>query len=571
MAFGGYADMSNGGHQSQKRKYAIIGVSSVLLIAMVAAVAVGVSRGGHKDSAKPDNDVPNTSTKVITQICQPTDYRETCVKSLSSAAGNTTDPKELIKIAFRVTVAELKGAIANSSTLNALAKDNRTNFALENCRELMEYAIDDLNESFDRIGAFDVSKLDEYAEDLKVWLSGAITYEQTCLDGFENTTGNAAEKMKDLLRTSQELTKNGLAIVSELSKFLADFQISGLNRRLLSEDGLPSWITEGRRRLLVAPPGDIKADIVVAKDGTGKYKTLTEAINEVPKKNNNTFVIYVKAGIYDEHVIINKTMNNIVLIGDGPTATKITGNRNFVDGIPTFKTATVSVMGANFMAKNIGFENSAGAEKHQAVALRVQSDMSIFYNCRMDGYQDTLYAHTHRQFYRDCVITGTIDFIFGNSAVVFQNCTMVVRKPMVSQQCIVTAQGRIDRREPSGIVLQGCNIIADPLYYPLREENRAYLGRPWKEFSRTIIMQTQIGDFIQPEGWLPWMGDFALNSCFYSEIDNKGPGSVQTGRVKWRGVKTLTQAHALQFTPGAFLGGDTWIRPTGVPYVSGWM
>lgn len=221
------------------------------------------------------------------------------------------------------------------------------------------------------------------------------------------------------------------------------------------------------------------------------------------------------------------------------------------------------------MAKDIGFENSAGPEKHQAVALRVQSDMSIFYNCQMDGYQDTLYTHTKRQFYRNCVISGTIDFIFGDAAVVLQNCKLVVRKPMDNQQNIVTAQGRKDQREPTGIVLQDCLITTDPLYFPLRTKLKSYLGRPWKEFSRTIIMNTVIEDLIQPEGWLPWMGDFGINTCFYSEISNTGPGSNMDRRVKWPGVKTVPPNEAIDYSPGKFINGDTWIPDMGVPYTSG--
>jgi pectinesterase len=577
MTFGGYKDSPNPGHQ-KKKKIAIIGVSSVLLVAMVAAVAVGVTR--NHGSSKTDDNANNggdvsTSNKAIQTLCQPTDYRETCEKTLTSAAGNTSDYKALIKAGFQVAVEELNKAIANSTTLRELAKDSRTNQALENCKELIEYAIDDLQESFDKIGAFEYSKFDEYLADLKVWLSGAITYEQTCLDGFENTTGDAGTKMKQVLKTAQEITKNGLAMVTETTQLLTNLNIESVSRRLLSNDDqrrlqepADHWFSEGQRRLLAATVDSVKADVVVAKDGSGKYKTINEALKDIPLKSNKTFVIHIKAGVYAEHVMIEKSMTHVTFIGDGPTKTKITGSKNFVDGTPTFKTATVAVVGNYFFAKDIGFENTAGAEKHQAVALRVSSDMSVFFNCRMDGYQDTLYAHAHRQFYRDCTISGTIDFVFGNSATVFQNCTMFVRKPMDNQQCIVTAQGRTDRREPSALILQGCTIAAEPTYLAVKDINRAYLGRPWKEFSRTIIMQSTIGAFIQPEGWLPWMGSFGLNTCFYAEIGNKGPGSDQANRVTWRGVKKITLDHAAKFTPGQFIGGDKWIKPTGVPYSS---
>lgn len=223
------------------------------------------------------------------------------------------------------------------------------------------------------------------------------------------------------------------------------------------------------------------------------------------------------------------------------------------------------------MAKGIGFENTAGPEKHQAVALRVQSDRSIFYNCQMDGYQDTLYAHTYRQFYRDCSISGTIDFIFGNSAVVFQNCKMIVRKPMENQRCIVTAQGRKDRHERTAIIIQNCTITSEPDYVPLKAKLPSFLGRPWKEYSRTFVFQSQIDDIIHPDGWLPWVGDFGLRTCFYTEFDNRGPGAVKTNRVKWKGIKTITAEHAQKFTAQRFIQGDRWIKGTGVPYTPGLM
>ncbi|XP_040999906.1 probable pectinesterase/pectinesterase inhibitor 21 [Juglans microcarpa x Juglans regia] len=575
MAHGGYNDASNGGNQNKSKKYSIIGLCSALMVAMVVAVAVGANRGANDDPKPSSTEEVSTSMKSVKAICQPTDYKETCEKSLSSAAGNTTDPKELIQVGFHVAMQELGTAMANSTTLKELANDPRAKQALENCKELLEYAVDDLQESFEKIGNFEVSKLDDYLADLKVWLSGAITYEQTCLDGFENTTGDAGDKMKTILKTSQELTKNGLAMVAEISTILTDLQIPGMKRLLSVEtdqdrdevDEVPSWLSEGQRKLLAAT--NISADVVVAKDGSGKYKTINEALADIPKKNSKTFVIYIKEGVYQETLILDKDKTFVTMIGDGPTKTKITGNKNFVDGTPTFKTSTVSVVGNNFMAKDIGFENSAGAAKHQAVALNVQSDLSIFYNCQIDGYQDTLYAHTHRQFYRDCTISGTIDFIFGDASAVFQNCKMVIRKPMENQQCIVTAQGRSYEREDTGLVLQGCTITAEPAYLPMKDKNKAFLGRPWRQYSRTIIMQSHIEGIIQPEGWLPWMGNFALDTCFYAEVGNMGPGAGLANRVKWRGIRTLTLNQAQQFTPGTFLGGNSWIQPTGVPYVPG--
>ncbi|XP_022138440.1 putative pectinesterase/pectinesterase inhibitor 28 [Momordica charantia] len=566
--------MSGDAGDQKKKKIAVVSVSALILVAMVVAVAVGVSNphdvdhdDGH-DTESDDGHQITTSTKSIKSICQPTDYKDVCEESLATEGVTATDPKELIKSAFKIATNHINAAIQNSTTLKELAKDPRANQALQNCRELLEYAIDDIKESFERIGTFEVGKVKEFIDDLKIWLTGALTYEDTCLDGFENTTGEAGEKMRQFLKSSQQLTSNSLAMVTELANSLGNLQIPTLGRRLMAENDAPEWVSDTNRRLLQAGPVTVKPNVVVAQDGSGKYKTINEALVEIPQKSNVTFVIYVKAGIYKETVVITNAMTHVTMYGDGPTKTVVTGSLNYIDGVQTFKTATFATIGTNFFARDMGFENSAGPAKHQAVALRVQSDRSIFYNCRMDGYQDTLYAQTHRHFYRDCVITGTIDFVFGNSAAIFQNCKLVVRKPLDNQQCIVTAHGRLGKREPTALVFQGCHFTSDPTYYPHRAVNKAYLGRPWKAYSRTIIMQSQIDDLIQPEGWLPWMGNFGLNTLFYAELQNTGPGADKSKRVKWRGIKEITPKHAVDFTPRPFIDGDAWIKPKGIPYSS---
>ncbi|KAL6990005.1 pectinesterase [Sarracenia purpurea var. burkii] len=554
-----------------KKKVAIIGFSSVLLVAMVVVAAVTITRrnsGGATDSS--GGAEISASTKAVQQICQPTDYQQACVQALSTA--NTTDPKELVKVAFNVAVKEIGEAMKNSSLLKEAAKDPRIQDALENCQELLDYSINDLKRSFAQIGDFDVSKMNLYVENLKTWLSGAITYQETCLDGFVNTTGNTGEEMKKLLKLSGELTSNGLAIVTELGQVIGTLQLPTTSRRLLSDDGFPSWVSGGRRRLLEATPASVKPDVVVAKDGSGKYKTIGEALKDYPEKGNKTFVIYIKAGVYPEYVSITKKMNNVFLIGDGPTKTKITGSRSYVGGYNTYRTSTVSADGDGFMAKNIGIENSAGADNHQAVALRVSSDKAILYNCQLDGYQDTLYAHVHRQFYRDCTISGTIDFIFGDSAAVFQNCKMIIRKPLENQGCMVTAQGRKDKRAVTGIVLQNCTITASPEFLAAQSEFqfKAYLGRPWKNFSRTVVMNSQIDGVIDPEGWAPWFGTVNLDTCWYAEYSNRGAGANKSKRVKWLGIqKKITAQQAASFTPGQFIDGNSWIPATGVAYVAG--
>lgn len=227
--------------------------------------------------------------------------------------------------------------------------------------------------------------------------------------------------------------------------------------------------------------------------------------------------------------------------------------------------------GDYFIAKDIGFENTAGAAKNQAVALRVGADKSIIYNCLIDGYQDTLYAHTYRQFYRDCTITGTIDFVFGDSAAVFQNCRFLVKKPGAGQGNVIMAQSRINVHQPTGVVLQNCTIVEDASLKADKATVETYLGRPWTEYSRTIIMESFISDVIRPEGYALWNGTYGIDTLFYSEFNNRGPGANKAKRVKWKGIKELTADQVQRYTPKEFIQADTWVPPTKIPYAPGFL
>ncbi|XP_022973729.1 pectinesterase-like [Cucurbita maxima] len=553
-------------------KAALVGLLSLFFVALVNGVSgVGEDHG-------------SSNAATIKTLCEPTTYRETCEKVLVKSNVDSKDPRELVKAGFHFAIEQLKAQLmlaTSSSTLKQAATDPMAQKAVDACDELMDYAIDDLLTSFNKItDSFSFHKMNDYLENLRIWLSAALTYQETCLDGFENVPGDTGEKMKNLLKTSKEMTANGLVMVGEVTSLVSTlWQKLGLppqtGRQLRTEHSNeekeePSWVSD-RRGLLEATGANIKANVVVAKDGSGKYKTITEALKEVPLKSNTTFVIYVKEGVYEEQVMVDKKMTYVMVIGDGPTKTKITASKNVVDGTPTFKSATFAAIGSNFIGKDLWFDNSAGLHKGQAVALRVQSDMSIFYNCRMDGYQDTLYPHANRQFYRDCTISGTVDFIFGNAAAVLQNCKILVRKPKPNQACFVTAQGRMESDEPTGIVLQNCTISSDPEFYPIRHTSKSYLGRPWKKYSRTVIMQCQIDDLIHPDGWMRWSDDSTLNTLYYTEFDNRGPGAAKENRVKWKGIKQITATQAINFTPSLFIHGDSWIKSSGIPYTGGMM
>lgn len=215
----------------------------------------------------------------------------------------------------------------------------------------------------------------------------------------------------------------------------------------------------------------------------------------------------------------------------------------------------------------MGFLNTAGPPKQQAVALLSGSDQSIFYQCRIDAFQDSLYAHSNRQFYRECDIYGTVDFIFGNSAVVFQNCRILPRKPMPGQQNTITAQGKMDPNQNTGISIQNCSISA---FGDLGGAS-SYLGRPWKNYSTTVYIESSIDGFIDPKGWLPWMSiSVPPETIFYAEYQNTGPGSVTGRRVNWKGLKlNMTSKQAAKYSVSSFINGDKWIPAANVAYKSG--
>lgn len=225
------------------------------------------------------------------------------------------------------------------------------------------------------------------------------------------------------------------------------------------------------------------------------------------------------------------------------------------------------MVGQGFVGVNITFRNTAGAVKHQAVAVRNGADLSTFYSCSFEGYQDTLYVHSLRQFYSECDIYGTVDFIFGNAKVVFQNCNMYPRLPMSGQFNAITAQGRTDPNQDTGISIHNCTIrAADDL--AASNGVATYLGRPWKEYSRTVYMQSFIDNVVNAAGWREWDGNFALSTLYYAEFSNSGPGSNTSNRVTWPGYHVINATDAANFTVSNFLLGDDWLPQTGVSYTN---
>ncbi|XP_014510563.1 pectinesterase/pectinesterase inhibitor PPE8B [Vigna radiata var. radiata] len=394
------------------------------------------------------------------------------------------------------------------------------------------------------------------SSDLRTWLSAVLSHPQTCMEGFEGTNGIV-----------KSLVSAGIGeVVSLVEQLLA--QVVPVNDEFeASQEQFPSWIKPRERKLLQSI--GVTPDVVVALDGSGNYARIMDAVLAAPDYSMKRFVIYIKKGVYFENVEIKKKKWNIMMIGDGMGATVISGNRSFIDGWTTFRSSTFAVSGRGFIARDVSFQNTAGPEKHQAVALRSDSDLSVFYRCGIFGFQDSLYTHTMRQFFRECTITGTVDFIFGDATAVFQNCLIQPKKGLPNQKNTITAHGRKDPNEPTGFSFQFCNITAYSDLAPVVNTTQTYLGRPWKTYSRTVFMQSFMSEVIRAEGWLEWNGNFALDTLYYAEYLNTGAGAGVANRVKWTGYHAFNDSSQVSnFTVAQFIEGNLWLPSTGVTYTA---
>ncbi|KAA8539805.1 hypothetical protein F0562_026497 [Nyssa sinensis] len=433
----------------------------------------------------------------IESWCSTTPHPEPC-KFFMSHSSHHSAPTQ--RAGFRTMMVELAMERAlhgqtQARQLGQRCRNKRKKAAWRDCLNLFDDTIFHLNRTLKGLQSNVSSDFDA-----QTWLSSALTSLDTCRE--VSLQLNVSDFISPLMSNNvSELISNSLAI----------------NGVLVQEeeytDGFPSWVSDGERKLLQSSSLAARANVTVAKDGSGSFRTIQAAINAAAKTSGNErFIIYVKRGVYMENIEIGRNLNNIML----------------------------GLMALDSLLVALHFRNTAGPQGGQAVALRSASDLSVFYACSFEGYQDTLFVLSQRQFYKSCYIYGTIDFIFGNAAVVFQNCVIYVRKPLIGQANVITAQGRDDPFQNTGISIHN---------------SRVHGGAG-----------PQAG-----EGWLEWNNSaFALDTLYYGEYMNFGPGSSTANRVKWGGYQVITSANvAGQFTVGSFIGGRAWLPSTGVPFTAG--
>lgn len=285
--------------------------------------------------------------------------------------------------------------------------------------------------------------------------------------------------------------------------------------------------------------------VVVAQDGSGDYPTIQNAVDHaLDRVTSGTWarlIIEIKPGTYHERVVVPEDRPRVTFRGTDAKTTLVTFRTAAKDVGGTFFSATVDVNGAEFEAENITFENSLGPGS-QALAISVHSDRAVFRNCRFLGYQDTLYAASGRQYYKDCYIAGAVDFIFGNAQAVFEDCEI-----HSTANGYLTAESRTTSDGPQGFVFRHCRLTADD------GVTGVYLGRPWRLYSRVVYIDCWMGPQIRPEGWNNWNKADAEKLTFYGESGSEGPGANPQARAKW--AKKLTENEVKHFAPEAFLAG----------------
>ena len=287
--------------------------------------------------------------------------------------------------------------------------------------------------------------------------------------------------------------------------------------------------------------------IVVDRNGTGNFRNIQQAIDSVRAFNPaGTVTIFIKKGVYKEKLEIPTHICNVKLIGEDRDNTIINYDDHAnINKMGTFKTFTLKICGTDIRLENLTVENSA-APLGQAVALHVEGDRAVFVNCRFLGNQDTIYTgkQNARQYFVDCYIEGTTDFIFGPSTAWFEGCTIFCKR-----DSYITAASTPENIK-YGYIFNNCKVLFGD------KVKEMYLGRPWRAYAMTLYMNCELPDGIKAVGWDHWKNEENKKTARYMEYRNTGKGADIAGR-SW--IKVLTKKEAAEYTAENVMKGyDDW-------------
>lgn len=289
--------------------------------------------------------------------------------------------------------------------------------------------------------------------------------------------------------------------------------------------------------------------LVVAQDRTGDYATVQQALDAIPSDNKMPLTIKIRKGVYKERLVVQAGKNLIHLVGEDPLTTILTYDNHTGrvlpngDTVNTYTSASFFIYADDFTAENISFDNNAGFNAGQAVAVFAKGDRLAFRNCRFTGFQDVLFCsgEKSRQYYKDCYIEGTTDFIFGPATALFQDCHIHSKK----NSHVTAASTPVD--VAFGFVFMDCKLTADTSLHNVT------LGRPWRPYASVTYIRCEIGAHIIPEGWNNWRNPANEKTARFSEYKNTGVGAGLSTRVPWS--RQLTDEELKKFTIQSIFNG----------------
>ena len=311
--------------------------------------------------------------------------------------------------------------------------------------------------------------------------------------------------------------------------------------------------------ILVATQTIYSADtIVVAKFGAANFRTVQEALDAIPSEKTTWTVVLIRPGIYVEKLVLAADKTHVKIIGENAHTSRISWNDHsgkIVNGdtLRTSTSYTFWIRGDNVILENLTVENTAGPVG-QAVALDVTGDRVAIYNCRLLGFQDTFYTRGRGRIYvKDSYIDGTTDFIFGSSIVLFENCHLFCKR-----NSYITAASTPEGNK-FGYVFKNCKITA------IDNVTEMYLGRPWRDFAKTVFMFCEFDLPILSVGWHNWGQVHREKTTFYAEYKNFGKGADISQRVAWS--HELTDEQAKQYTLENIFAKNTIAQPFATDWI----
>ncbi|PWK28309.1 pectinesterase [Arcicella aurantiaca] len=286
----------------------------------------------------------------------------------------------------------------------------------------------------------------------------------------------------------------------------------------------------------------IQHDLVVAKDGSGDFRYIQDAVDAIRVYLPKRITVRIKKGIYKEKIVIPSTLSNITFVGEEGTVISY-DDFSGKGKMETFDSYTLKVMGNDITLENLVIENTAG-RVGQAVALHIEGDRCVMRKCKFLGNQDTIFAsgENSRQHFINCYIEGTVDFIFGSSTALFENCT--IHSKVNGYVSAASTPNWVNY----GYVFKNCKLTADA------GVDKVFLGRPWRSFAKTAFINCELGKHIVATGWDNWSNVANETTTFYAEYKNSGEGANLNARAKWS--HQLSDEEAAAFTTEKIFAGS---------------